>query len=238
LIELQIKEKLKEGESVRVISTQLIEAGVDIDFPVVYRAIAGLDSIAQSAGRCNREGKLPGLGKVIVFNPPRRAPSGILLKGEETTKSILSSSRVELSDVKVFERYFSMLYWKANSTDSKSIVSLLSKNLFDGDISFRTASRNFRIIDDSNQKTIIVIYGDSKRLLDELRIRGPNRDLLRKLQRYTVNIYNQDFYKLLERGALEEISPGIFSLLSEMEYSDDTGLVTDNVLYNPSDLIV
>ena len=78
-----IKQRLKNNEPVRVISTQLVEAGVDIDFPVVYRALAGLDSIAQAAGRCNREGRLlPELGKVVVFVSPRKAPAGILRKAD------------------------------------------------------------------------------------------------------------------------------------------------------------
>jgi len=73
-----IREKLRNEESIRVISTQLVEAGVDIDFPVVYRALTGLDSIVQAAGRCNREGKNPDGGKVVVFIPPKQSPKGVL----------------------------------------------------------------------------------------------------------------------------------------------------------------
>ncbi|MCL1993172.1 MAG: CRISPR-associated endonuclease Cas3'' [Spirochaetes bacterium] len=90
----EINAKLEKGESVRVISTQLVEAGVDMDFPVVYRALAGLDSIAQAAGRCNREGRLNAkgeLGRVVVFMAPRRAPVGILRKASETAEGMIKS---------------------------------------------------------------------------------------------------------------------------------------------------
>src|SRR5208283_5261126 len=88
----RIKSKLAAGGPIRVVSTQLVEAGVDIDFPVVYRALAGLDSIAQAAGRCNREGRLNEegrLGEVIVFDAPKPAPSGSLRKGQDAGAEIL-----------------------------------------------------------------------------------------------------------------------------------------------------
>jgi CRISPR-associated endonuclease/helicase Cas3 len=84
----RIKQRLKAGEPVRVVSTQLVEAGVDLDFPVVYRALAGLDSIAQAAGRCNREGLLE-QGRVVVFVPPQAAPPGHLRKAEDASRSVL-----------------------------------------------------------------------------------------------------------------------------------------------------
>ncbi len=235
----KIKHKLSNNQSVRVISTQLVEAGVDIDFPVVYRAFAGLDSIAQSAGRCNREGKLPENGKVMVFVPPRRPPSGILRKAEETARSIFNAGSVDYLEPSLFERYFSNLYWKVNSLDKKGIVDLLyPKNVQkDCGIYFRTASKRFRMIDDSNQKAIIVPYGKSGRLIDELRQYGPSLELKRKLQRYTVEVYEQDFIKMLARGSLEEVQPGIYALASEIEYKQDIGLLTDEVLYDPEEFI-
>jgi len=234
----RIKEKLEKGEPIRVISTQLVEAGVDMDFPVVYRSLAGLDSIAQAAGRCNREGKLPGLGKVIVFNAPKEAPLGILRKATDTTRSIFSTAPQEPLDYKLFEKYFSELYWKANSLDLKEIVSLLSPDQQECGISFRTAAERFRIIDDSLQKTVLVRYGQSESLIELLKTKGPERWLIRKLQRYTVNIYNGDFNQMISRGTIEEVQPNIFALTTNIDYSKDIGLLVDETFYNPEQFII
>src|SRR5699024_1677856 len=113
-----ITRDLKNGKEVRVISTQLVEAGVDFDFPVVYRALAGLDSLAQAAGRCNREGKLD-KGIVNIFVPPKRPPTGLVRKAAETTKVILErhdGSYDPLAPVN-FTYFFEELYWKVPSLD-------------------------------------------------------------------------------------------------------------------------
>ncbi|MDD4592094.1 MAG: CRISPR-associated helicase Cas3' [Parabacteroides sp.] len=234
----EIKEKLKNQEPVRVISTQLVEAGVDFDFPVVYRALAGLDSIVQAAGRCNREGKLSKMGKVVVFNPPRKAPIGILRKAAETTLSIFSSGYDDPLEQSKFEKYFSELYWKANSLDSMGIVSLLSPDYQECGINFRTAAERFKLIDDSIQKTILIRYGESDKWIDLLKAQGPERWLMRKLQRYTVNVYNDDFNLLLRQGSIEEIQPNIFALTTNFVYSKDIGLLVDETFYNPEHFII
>ncbi|CFX74460.1 Helicase, C-terminal [Syntrophomonas zehnderi OL-4] len=225
-----IKKKLQNNEPVRVISTQLVEAGVDFDFPVVYRAFAGLDSIAQAAGRCNREGNLPNLGKVIVFIAPRKAPMGILRKAAETTANIVIKNYEDPLQHEMYEKYFSELYWKVNSLDAKNIVNLLDpyqNDLRECSICFRTAAGRFRIIDETLQKSILVPYYEGEKLINQLKFSGPDRGLMRKLQRYTVNIYNNEFNQLLKRGSLSEPSPGIFALLSDAEYSEEIGLMVE-----------
>ncbi|QDR82299.1 CRISPR-associated helicase Cas3' [Sporomusa termitida] len=233
-----VKQKLKNGESVRVISTQLVEAGVDMDFPVVYRALAGLDSIAQAAGRCNREGNLSDLGKVIVFNAPKKPPLGILRKAADTTRSILATTCQDPLHHSLFEQYFSELYWKANSLDVKEIVKLLTPSPQDCGVYFRTAAERFKLIDDSRQKTILVRYDEGNTWIDLLRFQGPDRTLLRKLQRYTVNISKETFNDMLRRGVISEIQPGIFALTSEMDYSQAVGLVLGDDAYEAEILIV
>jgi len=177
----EIKRKLKNREPVRVISTQLVEAGVDLDFPVVYRALAGLDSIFQAAGRCNREGKMLEPGKVVVFNPPRKAPPGILRKAAETAYVFFATNHTAALEYNSFEKYFAELFWKANSLDGKNICSLLKPEQQECSIHFRTAADKFRLIDDSQQKTILVRYGDGEMLIEELKQKGPDRQILRHL---------------------------------------------------------
>lgn len=237
----EIKSKLKNNESVRVISTQLVEAGVDLDFPVVFRAFAGLDSIVQAAGRCNREGKLPDYGKVIVFNPPRKAPTGLLRKSADITCSLVYGTDDNPLSYNMFEKYFAELYWKANSLDKEGIVELLDpfhNEIRECSIYFRTAAQKFSIIDNSEQKTIFVPYGDGEKLIELLRAGGPNRELMRKLQRYSVNVYVYEFNELKQRGTIEEVYPQVFALVSSLDYSEVTGLLVDEISYDLEQYIV
>ncbi|NLE00084.1 MAG: CRISPR-associated helicase Cas3', partial [Fibrobacter sp.] len=107
----EIKDRLKRKIPTRVISTQLVEAGVDIDFPVVYRAMAGLDSIAQAAGRCNREGTLPKKGKVIIFIPPTDTPPGILRQAAQIGKELIQSNPEDILSPEQYTSFFRRLYW-------------------------------------------------------------------------------------------------------------------------------
>ncbi len=204
----RIKKLLNDGEPCRVISTQLVEAGVDIDFPVVYRALAGLDSIAQAAGRCNREGKLAQLGQVHVFVPPKPAPSGILRKGEDKARELFSIPDFDVQAPASFTRYFELFY--ASVVDHGSCFKeLLEKDC--PNVQLRTAASKFSIIDDQGQQSVLVRWGKSEKYLDELRRIGPRRENLRQLQRFTVNLHGWTFNQALARGFIEEIWPGYWA---------------------------
>ncbi len=183
----RIRDRLKRKVPTRVISTQLVEAGVDIDFPVVYRALSGLDSIAQAAGRCNREG-LAKRGTVVVFVPPKSSPPGTLRRAEQTTVSLLGGKSDDLITRELFTRYFEHFYVRAESLDKHGINDLLTKDARELKIQFRTAAEKFKLIDNVETQAILVWYGESQPLIGKLKKDGPERWLMRKLQRYSVNL--------------------------------------------------
>ena len=217
-----IKERLAASQSIRVVSTQLVEAGVDIDFPVVYRALAGMDSIAQAAGRCNREGKLAGLGEVNIFVPPKPSPNGLLLKGELATKELIATNAF-LPDVpETFTRYFRSYYEKVTDTGKKWLHEHLIRDAPAAQVQFRTAGETFKMIQEST--SILVRYGESEQWIEKLRFDDPTRELMRRLQRYTVSVYPSLASKLRDRGHIEEIQPGIFAQTFSGLYHEQTGL--------------
>lgn len=247
----EIKQQLllkREGDKrpLRVISTQLIEAGVDVDFPVVYRALAGLDSIAQSAGRCNREGNISGLGKVIVFKPEERAPIGFLRQGEDTTISLIASGILDdpLSPESL-HAYFRLMNEKGDR-DKHNIVDLLTPKMSRDaplDISFRSASEKFKLID-NNGASIIVPYVQSGQeksqvhdWLDHLE-REPqhNKWVYRKLQRYTVTL-PEKFIEQLDKIGCLEVRSGLHILI-DVHYSEKWGVETPDALIDAAKYII
>jgi len=231
-----IRARLEQNETVRVISTQLVEAGVDIDFPVVYRSFAGLDSIAQAAGRCNREGRLKA-GKMVVFNPPRKIPAGILRKAYDASRNILATTAADPLDHQIYEKFFAELYWKVNTLDRENIIGLLTPDQEELGINFRTAAARLSIIDDTMQKAVLVRYSESEKLLKLLEKMGPERFLMRRLQRYSVNIYNHEFNAMLNEGRIQELHPYIYALRLAEDYSPKTGLLVETETYEPEKYI-
>jgi len=132
---------------------------VDLDFPVVYRAMAGLDFLAQAAGRCNREGKLNTdgrLGEVVYFAPPKPPPPGLLRKGEEAGREMLRCfpDLVSSLDPEAFKRYFECFFGRVNNFDAKDMKGLLEEGAQAGQFQFRTAAARFQLIDDGAQSSM------------------------------------------------------------------------------------
>ena len=250
-----IKEVLETESPLRVVSTQVVEAGVDIDFPVVYRALAGLDSIAQAAGRCNREGRLTEgcLGQVIVFRPPKDAPSGLLRKGQDAGNEMLRCFLDEVSrlDPSLYERYFKLFYNKVNSFDEKGIMGLLAgADIEQLKIQFRTAASKFALIDDGEQKSVIVHYNShltdgrdgqsSMDLVATVEKVGPRRSIMRKLQRFTVNIPIWAFGELERTGSIRLVHgmDGVYVQSASNLYDPVFGLRLDGPNLDACNLIV
>ncbi len=219
------REALAAGQkpvSIHVVSTQLVEAGVDLDFPVVYRALAGLDSIAQAAGRCNREGKLPEPGAVHVFVPPTKAPPGLLALARDTCKAVWRGLPSDPFALPLIDLYFKRLYHDAPSTDKARICDLLKLepdiNAMSLPVQFRSAADAFKLIDEKDGATVLVRYSspnasdDVNALIGMLEREGPARWLMRKLQRYGVTIYQHQLRRLVNMGDIVEVAscPGLY----------------------------
>jgi CRISPR-associated endonuclease/helicase Cas3 len=202
----EIKKTLERGAPCRVVSTQLVEAGVDVDFPLVYRALGGLDSIVQAAGRCNREGRID-QGQTIVFRAHSAPPRGTPRRALGITESLLREhgGRLDLNDPAIFEDYFRMLYF-AEDLDAKGIQTLRQE------FRFASVGREFQLIEDGFTYSVVVPFGDSPARLDELRMLGPTRETTRGLQAFIVNIYPDAFQKLSSAGALEEVLEGTWAV--------------------------
>jgi len=239
----EIKSRLESGVPTRVVSTQLVEAGVDLNFPVVYRALAGLDSMAQAAGRCNREGRLDGKGKVVVFVPPEPAPRGLLLQGENASRDVLRDAPTSPFTRANFAAYFERLYFGCQ-LDKADICGLLAVDGEELAVSFRSAAEKFRLIDDEDSLSIVVRYygqdGQNREidgLLGKLKQEGPQRWLMRKLQRYTVSLHKNQALALLTRGDIEGILPGLYAQASSWLYDPETGLNPEPIQLRPQDTI-
>jgi len=200
----RVRYDLQAKRPCRLVATQLIEAGVDISFPVVYRALAGLETLAQAAGRCNREldGEQP--GEFHIFRAPSQPPSNSLRRALAVALKYLHTPAFELNlNVPgLFLKYFSEVLDPNKVTTDSPGIALLEKEM-----DFPSVEDKFRMIDENGQ-TILAPYGDWKQLLKPLRYGGPTRENLRKLQRYFVQLYDREIEQLQRHGLIEPLYPG------------------------------
>jgi CRISPR-associated endonuclease/helicase Cas3 len=242
----EIKQRLKDKRAGRddrplhVVSTSLVEAGVDLSFPVVYRAFAGLDSIAQAAGRCNRENELaPARGRVVVFLPPEHAPPGHQRQAADACRDVLRSWTGDPLALELFEPYFDRLYYD-KKLDAKGIGDLLARDAGRLEIQFREAADKFRLIEDEDQATVFVRYAGYEgidALLCKLENDGPERWLMRKLQRCAVTVRRRIAERLLTTGDVREVQPGCFVQRNDLLYDPVLGLLDDEVVFAPGGLV-
>lgn len=220
-----IRRRLKNGTTCRVVSTQLIEAGVDLDFPVVFRASCGLDSLTQAAGRCNREGKLE-IGEVYAFDFPEQPPPGHLRHTAETANEILAGldSCDDPLSPSVLTRYFEQYYWKnSHLWDHHCVLDSVGNQPSQMQFAFEEIAKKYRLIPKS-EISVFVPGGDlsldacsldlqqrpgteGERIRDKWfygeTTHPPPREIWRKIQRLCVQLYQDEFNRLKKADALE-----------------------------------
>lgn len=226
----EIRARLKKGDLVRLISTQVVEAGVDLDFPVVYRALGPLDRIVQAAGRCNREWRDQNrLGKVVIFSPKEGSvPGGAYFVGKTEAEAMLQKPDAEnmLHHPEIFVEYFQRLFSDmSQKLDEKNIQAMRR------DMNYPKVSERYRLIPDDTVP-VVVKYGDSMKVFGAWE-KHPSQNSWRRLQPYLVNIYRWQITAL--QDWLHPVCDG--SLFMWLGKYDDLRGITPEAL-DPADLIV
>ena len=225
----EIKQRLKDELSCKVVSTQLIEAGVDVDFPLVYRSMAGIDSIVQAGGRCNRENKLE-VGIINVFEPEsiytKNMPSSIK-RPIEVAKTIMARFEDILSP-QAIKTYFEELY--SFEGEEGLDINNLYKEIEKGaegcnfNFSFKQIASRFKLIDENTKPIIVGIDKNAQELINKLRFIDGYKSTIRAIQPYTVNVYENEFNKMYGANMIEVINDGIYVLRDISMYKEKTGL--------------
>jgi len=235
----RVRERLATVLPCRVVSTQVVEAGVDLDFPLLLRAYGPLDRIVQAAGRCNREGKLDGLGRVVVFDPAEGGmPPGSYRAGTETTallREMEKNGPLDLDDPAIFDRYFTML-GRVTAADAPAIQQERVR------LNYETVAANFHLIDDQDQSSVLVRYrglewdpfdGEDApvdRLIREIEFAIADRNsawlrgLMRRAQPYLVDVRQRMLSEYQHNGDVRQLTDDLWLWLPE--YDDKLGLVS------------
>jgi CRISPR-associated endonuclease/helicase Cas3 len=234
----EVRIMLERGEDCRLVATSLIESGVDVSFPRVFRAEAGLDSIAQAAGRCNRNGEWPiDRSEVLVFANANGdwAPPTDLKQFAQAAQEILRAYGDDPLSPQAIEAYFRRLYWQKGDRelDAENLLGQLGVSRLDS-LPMETLARQFRMID-TVQMPVVVPHGEdgqARRLIEQLRYAEKIGGLARRLQPYLVQVPQRGFDALRQSGAIQPIAPEkwgeqFMELVNMDIYSERFGLSWD-----------
>ena len=216
----KIRKRLISGIPCRVVSTSLIEAGVDIDFPAVYREMAGLDSILQAAGRCNREGKRSLFESIVtIFEGVSTVPP-MLKVNIGAAKEVLTNNE-EIYSPNTVNNYFKSYRSLAGTRlDSMGVIEAFENGINGCILPFRTVAEKFHLIGDTT-KTVYIPIGEGEELIKKIRSGMVTRDVFRKLNQYGVSIYENQYSILESKGAL-------------LPLDEDDSFLCDTQLYDPA----
>lgn len=220
----EIRERLRQGEPCRVVSTSLIEAGVDVDFPAVYRELAGLDSVMQAAGRCNREGKRPADESVVTIFERTELPPLLFQTAIGAAREALGDDRDPAAPETMARYFHSLRSLTGDALDKQGVIKAFTQGIEGCEFPFRTVAEKFRLID-RNTYTIYIPYGEGAALLQRLRDGECSKELYRKLSRYAVSVYDKHFQALYHAGAL-------LTARDVPALDGDSAILTDLTLYS------
>ncbi len=231
----EAKRRLEDDQPCRLVSTQVIEAGVDIDFPLVYRALGPLDSIVQAAGRCNREGRLPGKGRVVVFRPlDAKLPGGVYRVATDIAVRLLDQLPTDdlSGEPELFSRYFGELFQCVPTDHPRHREGSIQEDR--ECLRFREVARKAKVISDDTQ-AVIAPMQEALEAVDSIRECAQTgssrftREDLRDFQRFMVNLHQRDFQQLDAMGLLHPLLPGMeLRVLDKAAYHDHLGVIIDH----------
>lgn len=220
----EIRERLKHGKTCRVVSTSLIEAGVDVDFPAVYRELAGLDSVMQAAGRCNREGKRPADESVVTIFERTELPPLLFQTAVGAAKEALGEDRDPAAPETMTRYFHSLRGLTGDALDKHGIIKAFTQGIEGCEFPFRTVAETFHLIE-RNTYTVYIPYGEGAVLLQRLQDGECSKSLYRKLGRYAVSVYDKHFQALYNAGAL-------LTAQDVPSLDGDSAILTDLTLYS------
>ena len=219
-----VRQRLADGLSCRVVSTSLIEAGVDVDFPAVYREMAGLDSILQAAGRCNRNGKRSANESIVTIFTDDEIPAPTLFRTNIGAAVEALAGGKDPGDPESIHRYFTACRsLVGDNLDKANVVAHLRNGISGCNLPFETVARDFRLIDQAT-KTVYIPLEGGKELCDRLLSGCADLEIYRKAGRYSVSIYEQHYQTLLSSGDILPLDEESGILIDPALYSKQTGL--------------